>query len=82
MIEADVRFKNGEPILSHDKTDSNETFKLEQFLTTLRDNSTNAKKGLKLDFKEDQAIEPSVKVLEKFISPVIFLLYRYKLKQI
>lgn len=67
MLEADVIVDpsdNSTPIMAHPpKNSSNLT--LEEFLTEILKHSGDTKKGIKLDFKETRALEPSVALLEE-----------------
>jgi len=76
MIEADVSLgPGGDPIMAHPPANTSD-LSLQRFLTTVLDaTENNAKKGIKLDFKFIEVVEPSLKIVKGLLDRITMPLW-------
>jgi len=76
MIEADVSLgPGGDPIMAHPPANTSD-LSLQRFLTTvLEATENNAKKGIKLDFKFIEVVEPSLKIVKGLLDRITMPLW-------
>ena len=73
MIEADVSIgRGGEPVMAH-PPDTDSDLSLKQFLDiVIQETERGARKGVKLDFKAIEIVEPSLQIVKAVESKLNF----------